>query len=780
MTTKTDQPLGAIGMPAVTCRELEQRFFISTVGDLLAFEHRHEMLEDMASHLGRSASWVSSYVEKARAFAPEASVGGGLCTIGPQLLGLRCEESLAETAQWPFAEAVALPDCCELFKRSLPVVGQGARGTCVPMSFAKALGFLERVELSPEFSYFACKSFVDQEENAGTSFSSAIRALKEHGICREVTWPHSPALPEAHKPAPEGAEQEALLFRLGGIAPAPRGPDLLNAIKQGLCGTTVLTGRPMIIGVPVHDTWLNAETRRTGKVFVPGPSAHLLGHHAMLIEGYDETGVWSRAPGGGVMIVRNSWENWALENPFRMGYAIMPYAFVDQHCFAAFALITKDEAERQLDDEVVSEDRPTVVSVREAVAQAKVPNHNILIAGASGTGKTQTAKVLLQQEIERGDSTKNLILDNNNEYDSFVEAVGGKIWDVARHGLPFNAFVPLADEAPEMYVEGLLANFEASTGMGALQIDELRSFLRGAVIQRMNLPEIRRLGEQKLTGSITSWLRPVLLLCGNEDRKNDPFGGCDVVSLKLNGLQNMRSRKAAGMFAIGEIYRRCANGDLGPVRVVIEEAQLMAGMPWLERLLREGRKFGISTTVITQCVADIDRYVLTNCAQWLIFQCDSANARKAAASADVDDSAKLAREIVCLQPFEAVHICRGVVTRAAGDRFRPETDVRRRFAPEKAVTEIAEPEEAATAGPGATFENQHNQKRLERGGRPAKRLSLSRLPERHFCSSPSLDLGDGSPGRQAASPRSVRVPRRARGRIFRRPRQSRMPSTLGL
>ncbi len=67
---------------------------------------------------------------------------------------------------------------------------------------------------------------------------------------------------------------------------------------------------------------------------MPLPGEQVVGYHAMLIVGYDE----SRR----MFLVRNSWSaSWAAENDGGFpGHAWMPYEFITSYCFAAASILS--------------------------------------------------------------------------------------------------------------------------------------------------------------------------------------------------------------------------------------------------------------------------------------------------------------------------------------------------------------------------------------------------------------------------------------------------------
>ena len=75
-------------------------------------------------------------------------------------------------------------------------------------------------------------------------------------------------------------------------------------------------GHPFVFGFPVYGSSKSPQVAKTGVVPMPLPSEQVLGGHAVLAVGYDDT--------KHVFLVRNSWgTGWGMK-----GYFTMPYAYL--------------------------------------------------------------------------------------------------------------------------------------------------------------------------------------------------------------------------------------------------------------------------------------------------------------------------------------------------------------------------------------------------------------------------------------------------------------------
>jgi len=247
------------------------------------------------------------------------------------------------TGKTPFVFAnTPLPPSVRLLDKMLTVQQQGPRGTCVAFSVTALREFMAQLndKLSEQFLYWGCKMIDGGEDEGGTTIQAAMTILREMGICRMETWPYDPVQRrdcEHHGPAPESAIVEAKILTISNAL--PMAATNINHYKTTLAGTDGNGGVPVAFGVLVFDSWaMSAATYRTGKVTLPLPNESPSGGHAMLAVGYqDDTGV----PGGGYLIVRNSWgQDWAADSPEAPGHAMVPYAYVEQCGLEAYSFET--------------------------------------------------------------------------------------------------------------------------------------------------------------------------------------------------------------------------------------------------------------------------------------------------------------------------------------------------------------------------------------------------------------------------------------------------------
>lgn len=234
-----------------------------------------------------------------------------------------------------FAVPTTLPEQVAPPTHLPPPAHQGARNTCV--AFALAALFQARsgdpTDLSEQFLYWACKERDGIPGDVGTDPEVGVRVLNELGICTEATWPYRPTpdpLRPGHERPPDVAFDEARLRRVTRFRKLPAKGVL--QIKEALA-----QGCPVLIGLPIWEHWQGSwQGWGLGRLRPPLPGEVRRGGHAMAALGYRDD---PSAPGGGYLIVRNSWGvAWASANPDGAGYCHVPYRLVAEDGLAAIAI----------------------------------------------------------------------------------------------------------------------------------------------------------------------------------------------------------------------------------------------------------------------------------------------------------------------------------------------------------------------------------------------------------------------------------------------------------
>lgn len=215
-----------------------------------------------------------------------------------------------------FAQAVyrtlsALPSSVDLRPHMPPVVDQGELGACTACAIGNGLREFWLREmgqwqaLSALYLYWHERALEGNiPEDAGATVRDGMKVLAGPGICPAVDFPFVPA-DFAHTPSAV-AEQDAAAFRISAYQRVATFLQMRAALA---------TGWPVVFGFTVAASFESPAVAKTGKVPLPKRGEAVLGGHAVLAVGYDET--------AGTFLCRNSWgEAWGMA-----GYFTLPYAY---------------------------------------------------------------------------------------------------------------------------------------------------------------------------------------------------------------------------------------------------------------------------------------------------------------------------------------------------------------------------------------------------------------------------------------------------------------------
>ncbi len=268
---------------------------------------------------------------------------------------------------------------------------------------------------------------------------------------------------------------------------------------------------------------------------------------------------------------------------------------------------------------------------------AKLLNFGILVTGDPGSGKTQTLNVLIDGVARMGLPV--CIFDFKNDYSErgFVQAIGLKVHDVRRHGLPFNPLMPSAgpdgQAQPIEHIFTLAGVLKRVFNLGDRQAAVLREAMKEA-FERCGIDpqkwvdassirapsfddvvavlEERKVAKNAQATGILDRLAPLfeLGLFPKTDALPVPFEAMmdRKLVLSLSTLPTDEIKAAMAELIIirlhGVLVRRNHPRKLTRL-LVLDEAWRVATSTHLANLAREGRAFGAGIAIGTQYPGDL-------------------------------------------------------------------------------------------------------------------------------------------------------------------------------
>jgi len=218
--------------------------------------------------------------------------------------------------------ATALPRLVDLRPQCPRVYNQGQLGSCTGNAIAAAIQFEQMKQALPVFA--PSRLFIYYNERVmghsitldnGAQIRDGIKSVAKQGVCPETMWPYNdkntdpkpcPKCPFAKKPTPTcyktAAENKVVTYQ--------RLTPTLDILKGCLA-----SGYPFVFGFTVYTAFESKQVAKTGILSMPRPKEKVMGGHAVLAVGYDDSKQH--------FIVRNSWgPKWGQK-----GYFMMPYAY---------------------------------------------------------------------------------------------------------------------------------------------------------------------------------------------------------------------------------------------------------------------------------------------------------------------------------------------------------------------------------------------------------------------------------------------------------------------
>ena len=230
------------------------------------------------------------------------------------------DNNFSELVKLKDIQIVSLPSMVNNRFWCSAVEDQGQLGSCTANAWAGLLQFNEcknglggksYKDLSRLFIYYNERVIEgDVSQDNGATLRDGSQTLTAQGVCPESQWPYN-INNFAVKPTTQ-CYTNALPYKISGSYALTTLNDMKTCLADGRC---------FVFGFNVYDYFESDQMASTGILYLPQPSENLLGGHACLAVGYNDT--QQR------FLIKNSWgKGWGLPNPVYDGYFTMPYAYM--------------------------------------------------------------------------------------------------------------------------------------------------------------------------------------------------------------------------------------------------------------------------------------------------------------------------------------------------------------------------------------------------------------------------------------------------------------------
>ena len=214
----------------------------------------------------------------------------------------------------------SLPPSVDLRSNCPPVYDQGQLGSCTANAIGAGIQFEQMKQGVPSFVPSRLFIYYNEramegtvESDSGAQIRDGMKTAAHDGAPPEDLWPYNIAQFREKPPQPaytEALKHQVLVYR--------RIVRDLTQMKGCLA-----SGFPFVFGFSVYQSFETPDVARTGYAPMPARGEQLIGGHAVLAVGYDD----SRTR----FVVRNSWgTGWG-----NAGYFTLPYAYLTQRNLAS-------------------------------------------------------------------------------------------------------------------------------------------------------------------------------------------------------------------------------------------------------------------------------------------------------------------------------------------------------------------------------------------------------------------------------------------------------------
>lgn len=202
-------------------------------------------------------------------------------------------------------------DKVDLRQFDSPIYDQESLGSCTGNAIAGNVEYLFRQTPHPDYTpsrlmiyWLERKLEGSIREDAGAEIRDGIKAMVRWGACPEAMWPYNISKFTRRPPCKCFREAKKDIIQKY---------EKLIGIDQ--YKASLSEGYPFVFGFLVYESFESTIVSNTGIVPMPNPREAILGGHAVMAIGYDDSKQW--------FIIRNSWGKWWGDK----GYFYLPYNY---------------------------------------------------------------------------------------------------------------------------------------------------------------------------------------------------------------------------------------------------------------------------------------------------------------------------------------------------------------------------------------------------------------------------------------------------------------------
>jgi C1A family cysteine protease len=196
-------------------------------------------------------------------------------------------------------------------KHQSPILNQESLGSCVANAVKSMMYIISsgKVDLS-RLHLYLCYRNIDGSslcEDAGGTIRSAMKAIKEYGVCEESLWSYN--ISNFARLPPSKAFTST--YKLNNFVYTSIRQDI-NDIK-----TSLHMNLPVILGIMIYSSIDSLITQKYGVIQIPDfEKEKILGAHCIILVGYDDNSSYFK--------FQNSWgEQWGDK-----GFGYIPYNYI--------------------------------------------------------------------------------------------------------------------------------------------------------------------------------------------------------------------------------------------------------------------------------------------------------------------------------------------------------------------------------------------------------------------------------------------------------------------